>query len=121
MPQRILGSQDETPGTHALRLGFAPWDVPKRSASRGLFLAAYGREGFLSFRRVFPPRLWRCSLHESYGGDERVEQARVVPHAGDPGELVVHYVWITPRQVGRGGDAQLAKVARDRHADVRDV
>src|SRR6185437_12658583 len=74
-----------------------------------------------SFPRVLPPRLLRRSLHKPDGGDEGVEQARVVALAGDSAEVVVHHKRVTSRQLARRGDPQPAKITGNGRADVGDV
>jgi len=53
----------------------------------------------LALRRVLPARPLRRSVHVPDGGDKRVEQARVVAVAGDPAQVVVQRIRVTPRQL----------------------
>ena len=55
------------------------------------------------------------------GGDERVQQARVVALPGYPAQVVVHRIRITPQQIDGLHYPQLAKLTGDGGADVRDV
>jgi len=57
-----------------------------------------------------PPRLRRFAIHKARHGDERVEQARVVDHAGLPANAVIHRVRVLARQVRWLRDAKQHQV-----------
>ena len=75
----------------------------------------------LAFRRVFPPRLFRRTFHVPNRSNECVQHARVVVLVGDSAQIVVHRIWVTPRQLRGSSDSQLAQIGSDRRADVRNV
>src|ERR1700674_3984830 len=111
--------KSEVEGQTRAELIFAggPWqscDPPLPRLRRG-----WGRQGgcgkfLFSLRGVGPPRTHGGSFHEANGGDEGVENARVLPDAGSIAQGLVKGVRVPPNQVLRLFDLDRSQIARDR-------
>jgi hypothetical protein len=69
---------------------------------------------------VGPPRTHGGSFHEANGGDEGVENARVLPGAGSIAQGLVKGVRVPANQFPRLFDPDRSQIAGDRCADVWD-
>jgi hypothetical protein len=90
--------------------GYGVAGAPREDAGKFLF----------SLRGVGPPRPRRGSFHEANGGDEGVENARVLPGAGSIAQGLVKGVRVPANQFLRLFDPDRAQIAGDRCADVGD-
>lgn len=75
---------------------------------------------FFSLRGVGPPRTRGGSFHEANGGDEGVENARILPGAGSIAQGLVKGVRVLANQFPGLFDPDRSQIAGDRCADVGD-
>jgi hypothetical protein len=82
---------------------------------------ASGRQSSFPFGRVgVPGPFWRA-FHESNGGNERVQKARIMALAGNAAKVIVHFIWVTTWQVTGRRDPQPAQIGSDGGANIRDL